>query len=107
MTKANDPITEGIVLSDKASGFASQDFDRLKHLVKRKGDLRLDQKIQVVMTDGSTKEMTGREFQRFKAEKEAKEAERLKQQQEYDRREAAHLLDPRFGARNEQLIISP
>jgi hypothetical protein len=102
-----DPIKEGIMLSDKASGFASQDFDRLKHLVKRKGDLRLDQKMRVVMTDGTTKEMTGREYQKFKAEKEAKEAEKRRQQQEYDRREAAHLLDPRFGARNEQLIISP
>jgi hypothetical protein len=53
-----DPITEGIVLSDKASGFASQDFDRLKSLVQEKGDLRLGQKMRVVMTDGTTKEMT-------------------------------------------------
>ena len=91
-----DPIKEGIMLSDKASGFASQDFDRLKHLVKRKGDLRLDQKMRVVMTDGTTKEMTGREYQKFKAEKEAKEAEKRRQQQEYDQ-----------SGWNEQLIISP
>jgi hypothetical protein len=72
-----DPITEGIVLSDKASGFASQDFDRLKSLVQEKGDLRLGQKMRVVMTDGTTKEMTGREYQKLKADSEMKEAERI------------------------------
>jgi hypothetical protein len=72
-----DPITEGIVLSDKASGFASQDFDRLKSLVQEKGDLRLGQKMRVVMTDGTTKEMTGREYQKLKADSEMKEADRI------------------------------
>ena len=65
------------MLSDKASGFASQDFDRLKSLVQEKGDLRLGQKMRVVMTDGTTKEMTGREYQKLKADSEMKEAERI------------------------------
>ena len=70
------------MLSDKASGFASQDFDRLKHLVKRKGDLRLDQKMRVVMTDGTTKEMTGREYQKFKAENDKKKADKDRRDKE-------------------------
>jgi hypothetical protein len=93
-----DPITEGIVLSEKATGFASQDFDRLKHLVQEKGGLRLDQKIRVVMTDGTTKEMTGREYQKLKAEKADK-----------DRRdkEARRRPDSPFGLQEIQTLDIP
>ena len=91
-----DPITEGIVLSELATGMASQDFDRLRHLVQEKGGLRLDQEIRVVMDDGTSRVMTGRKYQKFRAEKEAKETEKLRQQREYDQ-----------SGWNEQLIVSP
>ena len=95
-----DPITEGIVLSEKATGFASQDFDRLKYLVQEKGRLRLYQKMRVFMTDGSTKEMTGREYQKFKAENDKKKAD--KDRRDKEARRLAELqeiqtLDIQYG----------